>query len=242
MVQIITRGGWTRTPRPDSLLAPLNASEVRGVAVHWTGGPALGSSPTLAQSVHRLEAYRRLHVTAEPAGRGWSDIAYSAAVDQSGRVFDARGIDVRSAANGDQPANRSHGAVLFLIGQDDHPTVSAVEAFRAWRRAVWLRRWPAATGVVGHRDLHATECPGAPLYRLVSSGQLSEGPAPLEDPMGLDQADVDRIADAVADRLFAAAGNPQVKRPAKYVATTPDGRKLPVTEALTEILARVAKP
>jgi len=232
----VPRAGWTTAPRPSGL-APLAGSELRGLAVHWTGGAALGATATLAQSARRLEAYRRLHTLPEPAGRGWSDIAYQMAVDAAGRVFDLRGARHRSAANGDAAVNRSHGAALFLAGIGDTPTLAAIGAFAAWRRDVWLAAWPAATAVVGHRDLHPTECPGTALAALVKAGRWL---TPLEDPMTLSDTDVDRIAERVVDRLLAAPGNKTATASAKYVAK--DGTEpVTITDALTRILGRLPR-
>ena len=168
------RQAWTSVPRPVDDLVPLVSGEVKGVAVHWPGETGtFGDTPTLAQSCARLENERRFHTGTPPAGRGWNDLAYSAACDQAGRVFDCRGIDWRCAANGNPGVNRAYAAFTFLVGTRDTVTPAAVEAFRTWRHRVWLPRWPHATAVVGHRDLFATSCPGDGLHRLVHSGALA---------------------------------------------------------------------
>ena len=232
MTAFLSRDVWTQHP-PVRALTPFAAGEVLGVAVHYTGSARpLTDDPTVAQSCALLEAERRLHVTAP---RSWSDIAYNAAIDKAGRVFNLRGIEHRSAANGDERVNRAWAAVTFLVGVGEGPTPVQVEAFTAWRR-LWLRRWPAATRVVGHRDLHSTECPGAPLYALVTAGRLSPGPPPQEDHLALSEEDLDRVADRVADRLLAAPGG-KAPRPAKYVARDGD-ELLPITDALTRLLDR----
>ena len=148
------------------------------------------------------------HVT----GNGWTDIAYQYAIDQAGRCFQLRGFEYRSAANGTADVNRRFGAVTFLIGTGDTPTVAAVEAFRAWRAHVWLPQYPRAVKVAGHRDLHATQCPGTALYRLVTSGALSRVPVTIPTtpipigglPVALDKADIRAIADALmsADAVY----------------------------------------
>jgi hypothetical protein len=207
-------------------------TELRGVAVHYTGAGRLGALCTAVQSAQRLETERVFHTGPEPKGRGWSDIAYNYAIDQAGRVFELRGMQHRSAANGDEAVNRTHGAVLFLVGALDVPSLAAIEALTQWRRTLWLKAWPAATAVVGHHDLHATECPGTALSALVKAGRWN----PPEDSMALSDDDVDRIAERVVDRLLAAPGSKTATATAKYVAVAPDGRKLPVTDALTELL------
>lgn len=242
MVQYVPRPGWTHTARPDKL-ARLVGAELAGVAVHYEGGPGLGSSCTLAQSVQRLEQIRVSHTAPPPAGKGWQDIAYTACTDQAGRVFDLRGIEHRSAANGDQRVNRSHGAFLFLIGVGDVPTLAAVEAFTTWRRDVWLKRWPHAGAVVGHRDLHATECPGGALYRLVKAGQWARPTQQQEDPMAISDDDVQRIAAAVVELLTGPkTPHPVIVREGTGEFRIPDGRDaVTLPKALARVLDAVER-
>lgn len=199
------RKDWTAVARPVHKLTPLDAATLRGVAVHYTGDKGrLGDTPTYAQTVARLEGERVFHTAAPPKGRGWSDIAYSVAFSQAGDVFDCRGIEHRSAANGDQHVNTTHAAVTWLIGADDVPTAALLQAFRDWYRGVWLARWPNATQIVGHRDLHSTECPGPRAYALIRSGRLpGPDPAPTErnPPMATEVALTDAAVRELADRL-----------------------------------------
>lgn len=170
------RSAWTSTVRPTSKLSTLSAAKVKGVAVHYTGDRKLGQTATVDLSARRLEGERRFHTDQPPAGRGWTDIAYQVAIDVAGNVFDARGIDYRSAANGSRDGNDSYGAVTFLLGVEDVPTPAMIEAFRHWRHTRWLKRWPGAVRVVGHRDLYSTACPGDRAYDLVRDGTLLQAP------------------------------------------------------------------
>lgn len=198
-MQYFQRSAWTSTPRPTSKLVAMNGSEVEGVAIHYTGSSRpLGATATFAVTVRRLEDERRFHTGAPPQGRGWTDIAYQVAQDVEGRVFDARGIGYRSAANGNATVNRQYGAVTWLLGVGDRPTAAMVNAFREWREDHWLPRYPRATKIVGHRDLYATECPGDPTYALIRSGVLTKGvDVPLTD------AEIDAIATRTRDKILA---------------------------------------
>ena len=234
----LDRSAWTRTPRPVSKLTPLDATRLVGVAVHYTGstGP-LGSTPTLAQSVARLEAERVDHTSRSSSDptKPWTDIAYQVAFDQAGRVFDCRGIDYRSAANGDQDVNSTHGAVTFLIGVGDQPTQALLDAFTSWYRAVWLRRWPNATRIVGHRDLHATACPGNAVYQLIRAGTLA-GPDPGRNPVAA--LPLDDIGRAVADHTMSAKADYRVHDDAAVQDPQPGALLAPV-DALAQTLATV---
>jgi len=193
------RSAWTSVSRPVSKLVPMSKSVVRGVAVHYTGSSQpLGSTASLALSARRLEDERAFHTGAPPGGRGWSDIAYQAAIDVEGRVFDCRGIAYRSAANGDATVNQQYGAVTWLIGVGDTPTAAMVNAFREWRTSRWLAMYPNATAVVGHRDLYQTECPGDPAYALVRSGVLTQGGS-----VALTDAEIEAIAIRTRDKILA---------------------------------------
>jgi N-acetylmuramoyl-L-alanine amidase len=189
------RSAWTSAPRPVERLVALSPAQVRGLAVHCTGSATLlGPQASLQGSARRLEGDRAFHT----GTRGWSDIACTAAIDAEGRVFDCRGTHHRPAANGSTTGNHQYGAVLWLLGTDERPTVAMVEAFRDWRRTRWLTRYPHATAVIGHRDLYATTCPGAETYALIRSGSLTEGgTVPLTD------AEIDAIATRTRDKLLA---------------------------------------
>ena len=167
----------------------------------------------------------------------------SAAVDQAGRVWDCRGIHWMSAANGDRAVNLRWAAVTCLINAGDVPTPAMIQALRDWRRDVWLHAYPHATKVVGHGDLHPTECPGSRLRALVHAGAFTAaGPPDPEDDMPLTPDDLNAIARAVwrhpydtagkdlaEDRLFAAA------RAAGAAATRP----LPVPPTADAVAAAV---
>jgi N-acetylmuramoyl-L-alanine amidase len=202
------RSAWTSAARPASLV-PLVPERVRGIALHGTGSAApLGDRATLQQSARRLEEAR----VVQAEHRGWGDIACSVAIDAEGRVFDCRGIEHRSAANGNARGNEQYGAVLLLLGAEEAPSPAMVDAFRDWRRTHWLARYPAATAVVGHRDLFPTTCPGDGVSALVRSGALTDetdgGSVPLTD------AEIDAIATRTRDKILAVTyGNQPDGRP-----------------------------
>jgi hypothetical protein len=206
MTEYYARSAWTSSARPVSGLVEMTPSQVRGIAVHYTGSTSpLGSRATLQRSARRLEEQRVVHTR----GRGWSDLAFQAAMDAEGRVFDCRGIEYRSGANGNATVNQQYGAVAWLIGVGDEPTAAMVGAFRDWRRRYWLAHYPTATSVVGHRDLYPTSCPGDPAYALIRSGALTSG-----GTMPLTDAEIDAIATRTRDKILAVTyGNQLDGRP-----------------------------
>lgn len=170
----LPRSAWT-TSRPSS-----NGTwgDVGGIVVHHPGdgGAAIGPA-TRAEIAARLTRYREHHLLR----RGWGDIGYNLAVDQAGRAWELRGLDHVGAhcASTTQPdANSRWVGVLFVVGDDEQVTTQALGAFATIRSDV-LARWPSATAVVGHGQVHgaATACPGGPLRDLVATGALVRAPA-----------------------------------------------------------------
>jgi hypothetical protein len=198
-VAVLPRSAWASVDRPTGKLTPNDASVLRGFAVHWPGSPGRrGDTPSLTDSTAELELERKDHVLR----RGWSDIAYSWACDQAGRLFDCRGTDYRCAANGDQTVNQRYAAITCLIGADDTPTPALIEAVQWWRSNVWLRRWPHAVGVVGHRDLYSTDCPGDRLYQLVKAGTFTHPPTSGGNDVALTQPEIDAVAYKARDLIL----------------------------------------
>lgn len=171
MTTYLPRTAWT-DHGPVRALTKLVPSAVEGLAIHWPGTTGPIGDPGRSKVAARLEGYRRFHTGAPPVGRAWSDIAYNLAADQAGRVWDLRGVEYQSAANGDQAQNRRFVALLALVGPGEKPTRELVDAVRWARTEVLLKRYPGAKAVVGHRDVRPdpTDCPGDALEGLVQSG------------------------------------------------------------------------
>ena len=166
MVEIIPRSEWTdsakgRTPR----------LRKGPITVHWAGpGPSsyIKADDPRAAFAETLRQEREAHM--DPDGRlKASDIAYNYMIDYYGRIWEARGYERQSGANG-PGNNRNSVAVQLAVGKADDPAPQAM--FDALDD---LHRWLVAKGVStkdrrGHRDVRATECPGDWIYgRAVES-------------------------------------------------------------------------
>lgn len=174
--QFLSRTAWTKTSAEGSRFS----RTPRGVAVHWPGANTPFRGRTQAQVAALLEGWRRMH-TSSP--RNWADIAYQVAIDASGRVWDLRGIDRKSAANGDSTTNGQYGAVVLLLGPGEDVTPAMAEAFREWRDTRWLRRWPGSEVVTTHQAVRPkpTACPGSAAIRFVQTRgwtDVTAGPPP----------------------------------------------------------------
>ena len=89
-MEYMTRKDWG-AKAPKSSFSKL--AEVKGLVVHWSAYPtALSKTEELSQ----LRQIQDLHQN----DRGWNDIAYNFCVGDSGTIYEARGYEHRSAAQG----------------------------------------------------------------------------------------------------------------------------------------------
>jgi len=141
-----------------------------GVACHWPGTSTKFRGASAASIASALRGWQNFHMDV----RGWSDIAYGVGIDWAGRVWELRGIDVRTAANGSTESNRDYTAALWIIGIGEQPTEAQIQAFRDWRSSRLLVVHPQAAAVKTHNDVRTspTECPGPAVTALVRSGTL----------------------------------------------------------------------
>lgn len=178
------------------------ASQVKGVAVHWNGPPVgAGASRGERDAVRSyLRGIQRFH----QVDRGWSDVAYNFAVDNAGNVWELRGLDYRSAANGDTVPNQQYVAILCVIGQGQKPTPAMYDGLRTTVKRI-RAKYPKATLIKTHNQVrpHPTECPGPDVSAAIRRGDLEPGKAPKpkpdpvkppEDDMPITDADAEKIA------------------------------------------------
>jgi hypothetical protein len=117
-------------------------------------------------------------------GRGWSDIAYQIAVDQAGRAWTLRGLNIRSAANGDADVNRRYGAILLILAPGEKPSAAMVTTVRGVI-GDFRRRYPAGTQVKGHGQIRPepTSCPGPAAQAAINRGDFTPRPTPRPTPI-----------------------------------------------------------
>ena len=162
-MNIITRQDWG-AKEPKSRFSKL--AEVKGLVVHWSAYPtALDVEEEKAQ-VRQIQA---LHQN----DRGWNDIAYNYCVGDSGNLYEARGENNRSAAQGGNTReevnynNRHFYAVCWLGGSnpDDQPSEKAVMAVKELWKEVGGDLRP-------HSSFKSTNCPGD-AWRKWINGRLT---------------------------------------------------------------------
>jgi hypothetical protein len=103
---------------------------------------------------------------------GWVDIAYNGLACPHGYVFEGRGVQKRSAANGTNSANATSAVICYLGGQGDPFTLEGQQAMQDG--AAWLGD-PMARG---HRDWYPTQCPGDEIYGWIHAPHPPIPPIP----------------------------------------------------------------
>jgi hypothetical protein len=167
--QIVTRAEWGAAP-PKAPLSPMTQPD--GWVVHYVGAlcpqdPTLQVSEALCRQL-QADAFANTK-------EGYIDIPYSFQIDLNGRIFEGRGFDNKSAANGSTNYNAHAWAVCVLMGpaageagavKGNVLTTKAKDAL-TWLTQEGARRRAAVSYVKGHRDVYATHCPGDQTYAYV---------------------------------------------------------------------------
>ena len=209
MVTYVTRSQIGLRPAEGS--TSLVPSQVRNVAHHYPGMVApidAAGDAGFRRVCSALRGWQTYHMDT----RGWSDIAYQIAIDQAGRAYTLRGINIRSAANGDATVNEEYGAILLVIGNNEAPS-AALEAtaravFQDYRvrfgRVPTRPTWHGAIRPGGTASDPSTDCPGLRTIAEIKAGRFDAASTPTQPPspgtgeLDMDEADLRRI---IADEL-----------------------------------------
>ncbi|MFD3835299.1 peptidoglycan-binding protein [Streptomyces sp. NPDC058642] len=177
-MRLVTRSQWGARPSKYDLAY---IASTLGVKVHYEGAyvpNSLAAADAHSSCAGRMRDIQASHLA--NTREDYSDIAYNAMVCPHGSVYEGRGLHRRTGANGTTTLNLRHYAVCAMLGNSglvqppDAMLDGLVDAI------VWLRSGGAAGDQVqGHRDGHATSCPGDPLYAWVKAGAYRpDGEAP----------------------------------------------------------------
>ncbi len=186
---IFPRSSWgARPPKVTPTIAPA----LKIAVVHHTAGTSDYSSAEVPAVLRSVQAY---HMDAN----GWNDIGYNFAVDRFGRVWEARSGGVTRAVIGGHARGFNTGSTgVVVLGNFEtavpsSAAVNSVGSLLAWKFAVHdvdprttvafragegSPKYPPGTvlpmnRIVGHRDVGLTACPGANLYRHLSTIRTS---------------------------------------------------------------------
>jgi hypothetical protein len=199
-------------------VAPTNATpwkidRLDGGGIHWF---AIPNGPNdHSQCDDTLRGVRAAHKNGE-----FNDIAYNHAVCQHGYVYELRGFDHQSGANGYSDVNRSYYSVVCMLGVGDSVLEFTPAMQQALREIIaeWQRRG-AGTAVLWHGFWTGSTCPGDTVRAWVKAG-LWKLPEPTPDPK---EPDMDAILEWLDDFIswrLVDMGDP-AKRPANVPAVIP---------------------
>ena len=200
MVTYLPRTAWgARASRGP---VALNASQVVGEALHWPG-MAKPIDATGADGQRRIASALRGWQNYHMDTRGWSDIAYQVAVDQAGRAWTLRGLNIRSGANGDADVNLKYGAFLLILAPGEKPSAAMIATTKGVI-ADFRKRFPKARAKpYGHRDVRpaGTDCPGPITYAAIQAGTFTPSNITQSgDDMALTDAEWTRLGKLIYDK------------------------------------------
>ncbi|MEU1863689.1 peptidoglycan-binding protein [Streptomyces gardneri] len=175
-MQLVTRTqlGWPRSSAPAQ-------AKTKGVKVHYLGSAvSVGLLKDHSKCLALWKTIRTSHL--HNIREHYVDVAYNYAACPHGFLLEGRGIGKRTGANGNQALNVAHYAIVGLLGDEGltEPTAAMLHAIRDGIEM--LQRNGAGPEIKGHRDGHATDCPGEALYAWVQKGApRPEVPEPAQE-------------------------------------------------------------
>ncbi|HPD54061.1 MAG TPA: N-acetylmuramoyl-L-alanine amidase [Bacteroidia bacterium] len=144
-MNILPRSAWGAQPAKSVTWFP--APPV-GTVLHYVGSKGALNAATKDRSAGLLRG-----IQADALNKGYADIEYNFAVDLAGNVWELRGKNVQSGANGDQTQNRKRWSIVFLTGQGEPLSDAAIRSSR--EMCGWL-----GGDIVQHIQTASTSCPG----------------------------------------------------------------------------------
>ena len=163
-LKILPRSSWNALPANGREMEAM--SPIWRLTVHHSA--ALTRDGSAGAAAVQIAAIQREHMQ----GRGWGDIGYHFIIDPTGRVWNGRPISVQGAHAGDHERNRGNLGICllgnFTQGRDgQEPTGPQVASLRNLI-AVLRRQYPIKPdGLLTHKELRSTACPGERLQAVV---------------------------------------------------------------------------
>lgn len=163
---VIPRNKWTSAEPIRRLADPMN--RVTKVTVHHDAIMPVPSG-AYADSLRRMQAIRSGHL-----GNGWADIGYHFAVDPTGRIWQARPLELQGAHVKDHnPGNL--GVVVFGNYEQMRPTQASLEAVNKIVAYAMERFNIPMSQVRTHKELRPTACPGRHLQEQMNRTRAAGG-------------------------------------------------------------------
>jgi len=191
MTVLVTRAQWGARPRKsgsNNLVAnPSTTIHYEGEGWHWPWDHSTCDDKVRAMQNYHMDV------------RGWSDIAYNYLACPHDFLFEGRGWDHQSAANGYESANEQSFALQAMWGSAAGSKVPD-NLKRALLFGIHLLQQHTSSRVIkGHRDWKSTECPGDELYAWIKAGCPAPG-SPIP-PSGEDMTTDASVRSIVKEEL-----------------------------------------
>jgi hypothetical protein len=167
---VIPRSKWTSSGPKRWLADPMTG--INRITVHHDAIMPVPSG-AYADSLRRLQLIRKGHLN-----NGWADIGYHFAIDPSGRIWQARPLELQGAhVKNNNPANL--GIVMFGNYEQIRPTSASLSSLDQLLAYNMQRFNVPISRIYTHRELRPTACPGHNLQAQMNatrsrSGRLSQ--------------------------------------------------------------------
>lgn len=163
---VIPRAKWTSSGPKRWLADPMQG--INRITVHHDAIMPVPSG-AYADSLRRLQLIRKGHLN-----NGWADIGYHFAIDPSGRVWQARPLELQGAhVKDNNPSNL--GIVVFGNYEQIRPTAASLRSLDQLLSYGMQRFGVPISRVYTHRELRPTACPGQNLQAQMNATRSSNG-------------------------------------------------------------------
>ncbi|MFG0298557.1 MAG: peptidoglycan recognition family protein [Phycisphaerales bacterium JB047] len=163
---VIPRSKWTSSGPKRWLADPM--SSVSRITVHHDAIMPVPNG-SYADSLRRLQAIRNGHL-----GNGWADIGYHFAIDPSGRIWQARPLELQGAhVKDNNPGNL--GIVVFGNYEQIRPTAATLASVDRMLAYAMQRFSVPISRVYTHQELRPTACPGRNLQSQMVATRSNGG-------------------------------------------------------------------
>jgi hypothetical protein len=161
-MEIISREAWG-AKAPESRTA-WNPDLLLGVAVHHFAIPR--SALVKSGSAALMRSVQTAHQNGE-----FNDIAYNHCFDKWGQIFEGRGFNFQTGANGNQTVNRTYAAICYMGDSDKDGFPEAAQDAAGWLLKEWFKRG-VSVRTLTHKQVNPepTGCPGVAAGNWVTSG------------------------------------------------------------------------
>ena len=163
---VIPRSKWTSAQPKRWLADPMG--KVYRITVHHDAIMPIPSG-SYSDSLRRMQLIRTGHLN-----NGWADIGYHFAIDPSGRIFQARPLELQGAhVKYNNPGNL--GIVAFGNYEKIRPTQATLNSINKMVAYAMERFSVPISNVYTHRELRSTACPGRHLQTQMVSTRARGG-------------------------------------------------------------------